>query len=310
MKFFFKSFLFFLLLNVYSCSPIDDSQNITDALESNKIDLRINGQKPIHSIRDLSASYCCNNELTISFLHWVTRPNELDYGGSAFELKLDKNGNILSLWYKDYTDPNNEFYSAFFTPISTLWIESFEYVEDQRLKMKIFGKLFKRTSNFFEEPEVVVIDTEIEIKEFIPCNCLSFISELTTGVRDFVFNRITRIEQDQSISYEAFSTNGYQIEFRNFKETINEMPLGLYIFDELSTTERIDFKKFTGVPRAFYAGVIPEEWYIYDTSGSFEIISKMQVNGELNSTVRINFVATLNGETVIEFKDAILETQL
>lgn len=304
-----KLFLFIFIL-LLSCSSDDIQEEfISEETVKNKIELKLNGIEPVNSIRNLTASFCCNNNISVSFEHMVSTANGLGYGGSAFNLTLDKNGNLLSLWYKDYTHPNNEFYSPYFTPTSTIEITNFELIENQHLKVTLNGKIFKKTHNFFTEPEFVLIDANIVIKDFSQCICGSYVSNITNS-NGLIFHRITRTQQGSDIRYFAHSNNGYHIEFINFNEYIRNMPLGVYEFNETSTNQRVDFRKFVGIPRAFIYLIIPQEWLKFETSGSFEILNRQQIGNELVTTVKINFVAKNNNEIIYEFNNVILKTQM
>jgi|GEM_PF-3517358 len=309
MKIIFK-FLFLILLITYSCSTneIDKELNKTIPLK-NKIDFKVNGAPPVNSIRGLTASFCCDSKISVSFEHWLSTSNGLGYGSLAFNLSLDKNGNLLGLWYKDHTHPNNEFYSPYFTPISTLSVENFQFIENQILKLKVSGQIFKKTYTLLAEPEAVHIEAEIEIKEFHKCICASFFSKLISN-NNLIFHGVTKTQQGTDIRYFAYTNNGYQIEFANFNKSLGDMPLGIYYFDENSTSHRIDFRKFIGVPRVFVYSIIPQEWLKYDTSGYFEILERQQINGEIVTKVRFNLIAKHNNEVVFKFEDAILETQM
>lgn len=294
----------------FSCSSDDDLNNeiIEEVPINNKIEFKVNSQNPVNGIRDLSATFCCNNKINVSFNHILSSSNNSGWG-SAFRLSLDKNGNLLGLWYKDYTHPNNEYYSPYFTPISTLNIENFQFIENQILKFKINGQIFKQTNNLFAIPESVNIDAEIEIKDFGICTCSTFFSNISNN-NDLIFHNITKRKQGNDIKYFAHTNNGYQIEFTNFSQSLKNMPLGVYSFDENSTSHRIDFRKFIGTPRAFTLSIIPQEWLKYETSGSFEIIEKININGQIVAKVKFNFIAKENGITIYEINNAILETQM
>jgi hypothetical protein len=88
------------------------------------------------------------------------------------------------------------------------------------------------------------------------------------------------------------------------------MPLGVYEFNETSTSHRIDFRKFIGVPRAFSNSIIPQEWLKYETSGSFEIIERQQIGSETVTKVKFNLTAKHNSEVVFQITNALLETQM
>lgn len=303
-----KLLLLILTLN-FSCSSDDiDQELIIEEPIKNKINFKINGLPSHNRISGLSATLCCEKKLSISFDNFVDLENGSYYGGSGLHLDLDINGNLLSIWYKTY-GPNSEYYSPFFSPTSTLNVTEFEFVENQILKLKINGHIFKKTYNFFAAPEFINIDADIEIKKFHQCTCGSFFSKITND-NDFVFHRFTRSQTGNNIRYFAYANNGYHLEFKNFNEFIQNMPLGIYEFDENTTSHRIDLRKFIGVPRAFMLEVIPQEWMKYETSGSFEIMERQQVGNDLVTKVKFDLIAKDNNEVIFEFNDAILETQM
>lgn len=308
MKTNFKLLLFVLTL-IYSCTSDDiEEELITEEPIKNNIELKINGQPSPNRIRGLSASVCCSKELSISFDNLVDTENGNYYGGTGMYLELDTNGNLLSLWYQSY-GPRKEYYSPFFDPTSTLNVTDFEFIENEILKVSVSGQIFRKSYNFYEEPETATIDAEIEIKDFHTCICNTYLSNIS-NYNDFIFNGLTRRQQLNDISYYANTNNGYQLEFLNFNEIFKNMPLGVYVFDENSTSHRIDFRKFIGVPRAFQNSIFPEEWLQYETSGSFEIIEKVQIGSELVTKIKFNLTAKHNNEVVFQFNNAILQTQM
>jgi hypothetical protein len=308
-----KNHLKLLLLAItliYSCNSDDLNEDVINEVPSrNTIDVKINDVQPVNSIRNLSASFCCDNKISVSFEHWVSASNGSGYGGLSFNLSLDKNGNLLGLWYRDYTHPNNWFYSPYFTPVSSLTIENFQFIENQILKFKISGQLFKQTVNFYAEPEFVTLDATIEIKDFTKCICSAFFSKVS-NINGFIFDSVTKTQQGNDIKYFTYSNNGYHLEFLNFNESIQNMPLGVYEFSETATSHRIDFRKFIGVPRAFSNSIIPQEWLKYDTSGSFEIIERQQIGSETITKVKFNLTAKHNNEVVFQITNALLETPM
>lgn len=137
---------------------------------------------------------------------------------------------------------------------------------------------------------------------------IHFFSSINTN-DDFVFHSLTRSQQGNNISYFAYANSGYHIEFINFNENFRNMPLGVYSFDENTTTERIDFRKFVGVPRAFSLSIIPQEWLKYDTSGNFEILERLQIGSETVTQIKFNLTAKENGAVIFEINDALIQTQ-
>ncbi len=301
--------LFLAFLAVYSCDSDDiQEEAIADDLVSNKIELLIDGQPSTNRVRGLSAFVCCDTKINISFDNLVDLEDGGYYGGSGMYLQLDRNGNLLSLWYKSY-GPNRTYYSPYFDPTSTLTITDFEFIEDQILKVHISGQMFRSTYNFFETPESATIDAQIEIKDFHMCNCNTYTSNISNS-NDFIFDGLSRARQGDNIRYYSNTNNGYQLKFSNFDELFVNMPLGVYAFDENSTTQRIDFGKYIGVPRAFVNLIIPEEWLQYKTTGNFEIIEKVRIGNNIVTKVKFDLIAKDNDEVVFEFNDLILQTQL
>ncbi|WP_424493268.1 hypothetical protein [Salinimicrobium sp. GXAS 041] len=304
------TFLVLVLALIYSCSSDDiDAESIPEEQIKNKIELKIDGVPPENSIRGLSATLCCDRKINVSFEHLVNYGESDAYGGNGLSLSLDVNGNLIGLSYNSY-NPNEEYVSPYFTPTSTLKVTDFEFVENEILKFRINGQIVKDTYNFYAEPESVNIKAEVEIKDFNNCTCSSFSSKLTSN-NDLNFHSVTRTQQGTDIRYLAYTNNGYQIEFKNLNETLRNLPLGVYSFDENSTSPRIDLRKFTGVPRAFIYSIIPEEWLRYETSGNFEILERQQLNsGEIVTKVKFNLIAKDHNEVIFEFENAMLETQM
>lgn len=299
--------LLLLLVFTASCSTDDVADEIiTELPANNKIDITINGEPPVHTIRDLTASFCCSNRISVSF---NLRNESNGTGRSSFWVSLDKNGNLLGLGYNDFKNPSTDFYSPFFTPTSTLTITDFEFVENQILKFKVSGEIFEETHNFFTIPEPTDITATIEMTDFHKCSCNTFSSSLQLS-DDYIFSRFTRSTIGNDIRYFSHANNGYQVELTNFTNSLRNMPVGIYNFDENSTTERINFRKFIGQPRAFSYTIIPQEWLTYDTAGSFEILERTrQSNGQLVTKVKFNLVVSENNVVIHQFSNGIIETQ-
>jgi hypothetical protein len=74
------------------------------------------------------------------------------------------------------------------------------------------------------------------------------------------------------------------------------MQLGIYNFNGLSNSNKIQFMKFIGPPRPFSENYfIPADWKKYESNGSFTIIEKTNINGHLVSKLKLNFTARYNG---------------
>lgn len=305
-----NSFLLGLCLGIffYNCSSdIIAEDTIVEQPSKNKVEILLNGEPPQNRISGLTAFLCCENHISVSFDHLVDLENGLYFGGNGLAISLDRQGNLQNLNYTNYA-PRNEYYSPFFYPTATLSVTNFMFAENQILKFKISGKIFERTYNFFAEPEFLNLEASFEIKEFSKCICNTVADKITSN-NDFNFRNLSRGQQGNNIRYVAHTNNGYQLEFLNFNQTFSAMPLGVYAFDDNAVTHRIDFRKFTGVPRAFSPSIIPQEWLKYETSGSFEIVERYQVNGANITKVKFNFVAKENGTIIHEFSEGMIETQ-
>lgn len=303
------SYILIAVFLFYGCGPDDEViETVAQPEALNKVDLLINGVPPENAIRNLSASVCCDRAIYVSFTHHVENGVSGSFGGSGLDLSLDRSGRLQGLSYRSYA-PSAQYYSAYFTPASTITISDFELIENELLRFKISGQIFKETHNFFEQPEFVTIEAVIEIKKFVNCSGCNSVVDSFSNTNDFIFYNFSQSRQGNDIWYTARTNNGYQIEFDNLTQRLSDMPLGTYAFGENASMERINFRKFIGVPRAFTWMILPQEWIEYKTSGSFEIYEKVRLdNGQRVARVKFNVTAKENDVVVYEFRDAQLQT--
>ena len=256
----------------------------------------------------ISASYTCNENLWVSL--FSTPPNK--EGGQLFSIGLLRTGEITSITFVDKSQQFDQIYrSADFIPSSTLTIEEFDFVENVHLKIKFSGTVHKEKNNLFTPSETLQIRGTITIKDFAKSTCAVF--------KDFIklnnqlnFSNISRGHQETqpnwTVSYSANSLNGFNISFKNFTKFIPNMPLGTYNFNNLSSSEKIEFRKYTGPAQSVTQSIVEPLWQKYDTNGSFTIIEKTQINGFLVVKLKLNFTASLNGIVVYNFQNAEFET--
>jgi hypothetical protein len=118
------------------------------------------------------------------------------------------------------------------------------------------------------------------------------------------FSNITRINDNNltspSIRYEGNSLNGYNIKIKNLNQNLPDLPIGTYSFSNNSTTEKIEFRKYVGLPKSFSTSIIiPSDWILYETQGSFTIVEKTTINGFQVVKIKLNFTASQNG--IVEY---------
>ena len=118
------------------------------------------------------------------------------------------------------------------------------------------------------------------------------------------FSNITRINDNNltssSIRYEGNSLNGYNINIKNLNQNLPDLPLGTYSFSNNSTTEKVEFRKYVGLPKSFSTSIIiPSDWILYETQGSFTIVEKTLINGFKVVKIKLNFTASHNG--IVEY---------
>lgn len=76
-----------------------------------------------------------------------------------------------------------------------------------------------------------------------------------------VVRKSQAINQNITVSSESTSLNVESIQFKNYNQFIKDMPLGVYNFESLSNTEKIELKKYIGPPKYFSSNTsIPNDW--------------------------------------------------
>lgn len=110
------------------------------------------------------------------------------------------------------------------------------------------------------------------------------------------------MQQNQNVRYEGTSLNGYNVIFKNFNQNLLQMPLGTYSFSDNSVSEKIELRKYIGLPKSFSTTfLIPNDWILYETQGNFTIVEKTIINGFEVVKLKLNFTATRNGTVEYTF---------
>jgi hypothetical protein len=118
--------------------------------------------------------------------------------------------------------------------------------------------------NVNDTSETITVTRDIKIKEFgvSICNVFKDFIELNNEI---IFLDVVRksqaINQNITVSSESTSLNVESIQFKNYNQFIKDMPLGVYNFESLSNTEKIELKKYIGIPKYFSSNTgIPNDW--------------------------------------------------
>lgn len=222
---------------------------------------------------------------------------------------LTKHGELKSVYFADKSGEfRKDYYSPDFVPSSTVTISEFEFIENTKLKFKFNGQLFKRKYNLTLQNETVQIEGNIDVKKFSKNKCNTFLNFITLN-NNIKFSNITRINENNlpspAIRYEGFSLNGYNINIKNLNRNLPDLPIGTYAFSNNSKTEKIEFRKYIGLPKSFSTiYIIPSDWILYETQGSFTILEKSTMNGFQVVKIKLNFTASRNGIIEYTFNDA------
>lgn len=290
--------IIFLIIGILisSCANDDSILEDTEVLENpNHIELKVNGVNSAHNIAYINSFYICATDLQVSV---TSRKNNVTKDLIVFN--LTKDGELQSIYYADKSGQfRRDYYSADFIPSSTITISDFEFVENTKLKFKFNGQLFKKKYSLNEENETIQIEGNVDINQFSESHCNSFGNFITLN-NNIKFTNITRIKDNNlpssNIRYEGNSLNGYNINIKNLSQNFPDLPIGTYSFSNNSTTEKIEFRKYIGVPKSYSRSfLIPSDWILYETQGSFTIVEKTEMNGFQVVKVKLNFTASQNG---------------
>lgn len=292
-----RKILYIILATIYlSCSNDVKEDNLAlSTIPENKFDLSINGNEISKTIINPSAFFICNEKLMVSF---DSKKNNVT--SELFTIVLTKNGKIEYVQFVDKTlNFDQKYRTVDFIPSSTFNIDKFEFIENKVLKINFSGKLFQETDNYLQNSETIQINGQFEINEFgnSICNSNNDFIKLND---DIYFSDISIIsqgnQQDLNVKYNSNSLNGFNISFKNLNNFLKDMPIGIYNFSPNSNKEKIEFRKYIGIPKSFSTHIyIPNDWILYDSSGSFSIDEKVMINNQMVIKGKINFTAIYNG---------------
>jgi hypothetical protein len=294
------------VLLVLACAN-DDDVDVEIALSDppkNKIILLINGTEFSENIVNSSAFYSCNESLSISF---SSKKNGVT--SELLSIVLTKDGQIKYAHFVDKSFNYNKTYrTADFFPSTTLNIEEFEFKEEETLMFKINGTLLEETDNYLKTPKELQINAQIEINEFGKSIC-SYNKDFIRLNDNIYFTDISKISQNTStnpsVRYNSNSLNGFNISFKNFNTSFKDIPIGSYNFNTNSVKEKIEFRKYIGIPKAFSTYIyLPSDWRLYESSGNFSIEEKVIIDNKMVIKGKINFSAFYNDTLEYNFKDA------
>ena len=283
-------------------SIIEDNSELIQ--NPNKIDLKVNGLNTTENIVEISSFFSCDRDLNVTVTSKKNNVTE-----DLIVMNLTKDGELKSVYFADKSgNSRQDYYSPDFIPSSTITISEFEFIDNIKLKFKFSGQVFKKKYNFLEPNETITIDGNVEIKKFINNQCNSFVNYMTLN-NDIKLSNITRINQNNQpnliVRYEGTSLNGYNIILKNLNQNLMEMSLGTYSFSNNSITEKIEFRKYIGIPKSFSTTtLIPTDWTLYETEGSFTITEKTTINGFQVVKVKLNFTASQNGNVLYNITNA------
>ena len=287
--------LLIIILNISCSNDSINDENINVIENPNKISLKINGLNTTENISEISSYFSCDRDLNVTVTSKRNNVTE-----DLIVMNLTKDGKLKSVYFADKNgNSRQDYYSPDFIPSSTITISEFEFIDNTKLKFKFSGQVFKKKYNFLAPNETTTIEGNVEIKKFIDSQCNTFVNYMTLN-DNIKLSNISRINQNNQqnliVRYEGTSLNGYNIVLKNLNQNLMEMPLGTYSFSNNSINEKIEFRKYIGIPKSFSTTtLIPTDWISYETQGSFTITEKTTINGFPVVKLKLNFTATQNG---------------
>jgi hypothetical protein len=287
--------LLIIILNISCSNDLINDEDISVIENPNKISLNINGLSTTENISEISSYFSCDRDLNVTVTSKRNNVTE-----DLIAINLTKDGKLKSVYFADKSGNfRQDYYSPDFIPSSTITISEFEFIDNTKLKFKFSGQVFKKKYNFLAPNETITIEGNVEIKKFIDSQCNTFVNYMTLN-NNIKLSNISRINQNNQqnliVRYEGTSLNGYNIILKNLNQNLMEMPLGTYSFSNNSINEKIEFRKYIGIPKSFSTTtLIPTDWTLYETQGSFTITEKTIINGFQVVKLKLNFTAVKNG---------------
>ena len=302
-----KNTLHALLFLFLSCSNNESIENKPAIVElQNSINLKIDSNEFSNEIAYIGAYYSCGLDIGVGVYE-----KKSNVKSDLLKFMLTKDGQLQFLLYTDKrTYTTKDYCSADFIPAETITISNFEFIENVKLKFKFNGKVFKKKYNLQQPDETVQLDGQVNINLFEKSNCNTFINFINLN-NDIKFQKISKSENNGSISYLCNSFNGYNISFENLNQSIIDLPIGTYSFSTTSLNNKIKFKKYISQPKNYSTiFLIPSDWKEYETQGSFTVINKSIINGHTVAKLKLNFTASFNGIVEYDFINAPFETAI
>lgn len=291
-----KIIVLFIGVLMFSCSTESSFDENSEVVENlNNIELNVAGSNSVDNSVKVSSYYSCDTDLNVTV---TSKKNNITEDLIVFN--LTKQGELKSIYFADKSGEfRRDYHSADFVPSSTITISEFEFIENTTLKFKFNGQLFKKKNSLTQQNETIQLDGNVDVRNFSEHICNAFVNYINLN-NTIKFSNITRIDDNNlpssGIRYEGNSLNGYNIIIKNLNQNLPDLPVGTYSFSDDSTTEKIEFRKYVGLPKSFSTSyLIPADWILYETQGSFTIVEKTVVNGFQVVKIKLNFTASQNG---------------
>ncbi len=299
-----------LLILIISCTSDDSTVPETvEVVPKNTAQLNFDDNPVDSEIVSVNAVYICEERISLNIMS-----KEDSVTSALFNLELLKTGEII---FAKYYHPENfttkEYKSADFIPGSTLNIENFNFIENEKLSFTLSGHLLQRSEGFLDQSETKSFSVTFDIEEFSKSTCNVFQDFVQLNNEDFTFYNLVRSSQGynlgREVNYHSLSLEGYYFNLGTFNETISNLPLGTYNFDENSNT-KISLSQYIGAPRFYSAdpNLFAPDWKDYDCAGSFTILSVEQIDQQKVTTISMNFTASFNGVIEYNFNNALIKT--
>lgn len=291
------SSIFFFSCNPENLSPEPEVQIV------NKMLVDVNGESFEVINENISGNENCDKLYINTYYH------DKDKIQFRVEFELSKTGQLLRVWYDEYTLPvlSGELARIYltpnFNPTRTFEISQFYYNEETgEVRFKFQGTVFWEDNNSVTKELAGQID--INALPSMACSTIrSGISYFSEHFHLFSLTHNFIQSNDGTQRHRYFTNNGYILELHTDDDFWN-IPLGTLDFDEKSHTNKITFQKQEGHIVANQLSHLDQyDWIDYQTSGQIIIEDKLIENndklitGKLNLTYRNEFgiLTTLEG---------------
>ena len=288
-----------LVLSLLSCSSSDDAEKIW---VTNLAAVKVDG-KPYQSINEnVWGNENCRNIYAGVYFH--SKDN------IQFRLKFEllKNGALRRVWYDEILLSNTSplvtqiFLTPNFNPVSTFTIENFVYDEAENFVSFEFSGTVFLENHIATVREISGTYTNKELKR-IACEVGNH--SIVYNDETFKFNSVhyiaSKFTNALPQTHRYISNNGFMIDMK-MEDDFWNLPLTTYPIDE-NTTNRIEVFHYIGPLIADQVPfILPSEWQLYTTKGSFTIEGKTHENGYKRISGKIDMEILLGPEVLYTIK--------